>query len=223
MKITKGERVVLSWGELYYPVNLHKIIVATRVSPIIPSKTRDKWPIPKNFKIVFANDLISERNIENPTKITIVSAPIKLRVNRKVKLYSDIIDLVKEGKFIGQIKSIDNFKYRLVYPSVFYGRGRGFHGIAFFKGVPLKLVLEKSAGKISKESIREKYFIISAVDGYRITVSYSELFNRNDNSEFLLIDEGENSIGGRFRIYPSPDFFSDRAVKAVNKIILKKI
>jgi len=32
----KGERAVFSWGEIFYPNVLHRIIIATRVAPIIP-------------------------------------------------------------------------------------------------------------------------------------------------------------------------------------------
>jgi hypothetical protein len=220
---SKGKKVVLTWGELYYPANLHRIIIATKVSPIIPIKTKDKWVIPTKSKMVFANDLITERNIENPTKITIISAPVHIKVNRKIKLYSEKIDLIKEGKKFDAIKEINNFQNKLIYPSVFYGRGKGFHGINVFKGVPLKSVLMNFAEGKREKLIREGYFIVSAIDGYRITISYSELFNRNDNSEFLLLDKGKNFTGGRFKIYPSSDFFSDRAIKAINRIYFRNI
>ena len=36
-----GEKVVFSWGEIYYPNNLHKIIIAGSVSRIVPSKTKE--------------------------------------------------------------------------------------------------------------------------------------------------------------------------------------
>ena len=49
-------------------------------------------------------------------------------------------------------------------------------------------------------------------------MSCSELFNRNDQAEFLLLDHGDGSDGGRFAIFPAPDFFSDRALKAVSAI-----
>ena len=38
----KGEKVMVSWGEIFYPSNLHKIIFATDVSMIVPSKTKDR-------------------------------------------------------------------------------------------------------------------------------------------------------------------------------------
>ncbi len=68
-----GEKVVLSWGEIYYPNNLHKIILATDVARIVPSKTKDLWVLPKTGKLVCGNDLVTERNIKSPTKITVRS------------------------------------------------------------------------------------------------------------------------------------------------------
>jgi hypothetical protein len=58
------------------------------------------------------------------------------------------------------------------------------------------------------------------VDGYRCVYTYSEIFNRNDQAEVLLIEDKENQDGGVFRLFPAADFFSDRAVKAVSEIIL---
>ena len=43
-----GEKVVLSWGEIYYPINLHKIILASGVARIVPSKTKDLWVLTRN-------------------------------------------------------------------------------------------------------------------------------------------------------------------------------
>jgi len=57
---------------------------------------------------------------------------------------------------------------------------------------------------------------VAAVDGYRGTYTFSEVVNRNDQSEVLMIEEQEE--GGRLRRLPSADFFSGRAVKAINEI-----
>jgi hypothetical protein len=67
-------------------------------------------------------------------------------------------------------------------------------------------------------ALRHGYLVAVAVDGYRIAMSCSELFNRNDQAEFLLLDRGEGAEGGRYAIFPAADFFSDRALKAVNAI-----
>ena len=67
----RGESVVFSWGEIYYPVNRHRLIIATSVARIVPSKAKDLWPLPAETKIVAGNDLITSRNISNPVKITV--------------------------------------------------------------------------------------------------------------------------------------------------------
>ena len=72
----KGDKVILSWGEIFYPSALHRILIADRVSPIIPSETKENWPLPDVMKLVCGNDLVSERNIDSPTRITVFSAPL---------------------------------------------------------------------------------------------------------------------------------------------------
>lgn len=103
-----------------------------------------------------------------------------------------------------------------IMPSVFYGRGRGFHGINVFEGALLREVL-KAALPSGPEALRRGYLVAAGADGYRAVITVSELANRNDNGEFLLRDRGDGD-GGRFAIYPGPDFFSDRAVKALMEI-----
>jgi hypothetical protein len=46
--------------------------------------------------------------------------------------------------------------------------------------------------------------------------------NRNDQAEVLLVPCKEEKDGGQFRIFPSCDFFSDRAVKAVSEIYINR-
>lgn len=104
---------------------------------------------------------------------------------------------------------------------VFYGRGRGIHTVSLFRGPLLKDVLS-SFFPTERESLRRGIFVKSAPDAYRCVFSYSEIMNRADQSEVLLIDEGERE-GGRWRILSSANFFSDRAVKAVSGIDLSII
>lgn len=63
---------------------------------------------------------------------------------------------------------------------------------------------------------------MAALDGYRVAISYAELFNRNDQQEFLLIETSKDEKGGKFRVFPACDFFSDRAVKALSEIRFEK-
>jgi len=96
----KGEKVVFSWGELYYPNNLHNIIIATGVSRIVPSKTGELWPLPGVSKIVAACDLVTERNISSPVKITVKSFPRSFTVQQGLSpLYSAGFDIFNSGSF----------------------------------------------------------------------------------------------------------------------------
>lgn len=212
-----GEKVIFSWGEIFYPTVHHRIIIATRVSPIIPSKTKEQWPLPDKAKVVCAADLVSARNIASPSKITIFSAPLSFKGKKSAPMISPAIKVYQEKTPIKTLGKIGPQLPLRQYPSVFYGRGRGFHGIQYFKGVPMKLLFKKII-PFNRENIRRTYLVVAGLDGYRITLSYSELANRNDQEDFLLTDAGQNKAKGRFRIFPTPDFFSDRAVFAIAAI-----
>ncbi len=215
-----GDKVVFSWGEIFYPNNLHKIIIATDVARIVPSKTNDLWTLPLSSKIVASADLITERNISNPSKITIRSYPISYRITRDMSpMYSDKIKLMEGERVLGDLKAIPDSVRNLTYNTVFYGRGRGIHSTSPFTGPMLKDVL-KAYYPVNRENLRSGIFSIAGADGYRCAVSFSELFNRNDQEEFLLIRTGAGEDGGMFRIFASCDFFSDRAVKSVSEIQL---
>ncbi|MCK5171326.1 MAG: hypothetical protein KAQ75_15720, partial [Bacteroidales bacterium] len=65
---------------------------------------------------------------------------------------------------------------------------------------------------------REGIFLVVAKDGYRGVFTFSEVMNRNDQSEILLICRPETTNNGIFRLFPACDFFSDRAIKGINEI-----
>ncbi len=219
----KGEKIILSWGEIYYPVNRHNIIIATSVARIVPSKTKDLWALPETIKLIVANDLLTERNISNPVKITVVSDDIELEGKKGLKpLYSPQINVSDGNENILTINNIPQGIEELEYEAVFYGRGRGIHSTALFKGYLLKNIL-KNNFSMTKENIRNGIFVISAPDGYRAVFSFSEVFNRNDQSEILLVPDSGNMDGGEFRLFPACDFFSDRAIKAVNGVYFKSL
>jgi hypothetical protein len=213
----KGEKVVFSWGEIYYPNSINRIIVATSVSRIVPSKSKDLWPVPNESKIVAGNDLITERNISAPIKITVKSYPRSFPVNRDISpLYSKDFKLFRSGRLQATLAPVSE-KENVTYNTIFYGRGRGIHSTIPFYGMLLKDHLY-SYYPVSRENLRAGVFCFAALDGYRCAVSYSELFNRNDQQEFLLVRTEPNEDGGYFRIFPAADFFSDRAIKSISEI-----
>jgi hypothetical protein len=214
----KGEKVVFSWGEIYYPNDLHKILIASGVSRIIPSKTKELWPLPVESKIVAAGDLVTERNIGSPVRITVKSYQHSFPVKQDMSpMYSSQIDLFNSSKSVRQIKTIPQNLNKVTFNTIFYGRGKGIHSTTPFNGVLLKDLLLKDY-PVKRDNLRSGIICIAGKDGYRSIVTYSELFNRNDQQEFMLIKTGDQEDGGLFRIFAAADFFSDRAIKSVSEI-----
>lgn len=214
----KGDKVIFSWGEIYYPDNLHKILISAGVSRIVPSRTRELWPLPLENKIVAGTDLITERNISSPVRITVRSFPKSFVVKQGLNpMYSNKIKLFGNNRKLADISPVQD--ENITFNTVFYGRGKGIHSTSPFKGLLLKNILEKYY-PISRLNIRSGILCITGIDGYRCAVSYSELFNRNDQQEFLLVRTEPDEDGGLFRIFAAADFFSDRAIKSVNEIHL---
>ena len=215
----KGEKVVFSWGEIYYPNNLHRILIAGSVSRIVPSKTKELWPLPAVSKIVAANDLVTERNISEPVKITVRSVRKSFKVVKGLSpMYSKNMTLFENGKKTASISPSDEDE-NVTFYTIFYGRGKGIHSTSPFSGILLKEVLGDYYVS-NRQNLREGIICISGEDGYRSALSFSELFNRNDQQEFLLVTTEPGEDGGLFRIFAAADFFSDRAIKSVKEIHL---
>ncbi|MBE3087374.1 MAG: hypothetical protein IMZ64_14295, partial [Bacteroidetes bacterium] len=209
-----GQKVVFSWGEIYYQNNLHKIIIATGVSRIVPSKTKELWPLPGESKIVAASDLVTERNISSPVKITVKSFPGSFAVVKDLSpMYSLQINIFSGSELTGEIEKLPENINNETFNTIFYGRGKGIHSTTPFTGILLKDLLQKFY-PINRENLQSGIMCFAGKDGYRCTVSYSELFNRNDQQEFLLVKSEPGEDGGLYRVFASCDFFSDRAIKS---------
>ncbi len=216
----KGEKVVFSWGEIYYPNNLHKILIATNVARIVPSKTKELWTLPVESKIVSGSDLVTERNISSPVKITVRSYAHSFPVQKGMSpMFSSRMDIFSSSKKTGQVETLPSNLNNVTFNTVFYGRGKGIHTTTPFKGVLLNDLLIKFY-PLTKQNLKSGLVCIVGKDGYRSVISYSELFNRNDQQEFMLIRTKGNEDGGLYRIFAASDFFSDRAIKSVSEIHL---
>lgn len=214
----KGDKVVLSWGEIYYPINRHKIIIATDVMRIVPSKTKELWTLPANTKLVVGSDLITSRNISNPVKISVISFPLDIPIEKGMKpLYSAEFKITKDNQELETMKKVPENLLVQNYPAIFYGRGRGIHSTQPFKGVMMKDILDKHF-PVSEELIKRGLLVGVAKDGYRGVFTYSEVMNRNDQAELLLVAAYEEKDDAVFRLYPAMDFFSDRAIKALTEL-----
>jgi len=218
-----GQKVVLSWGEIYYPNHLHEIIIATKVMRIVPSKTKDLWVLPTDSKLVVVSDLITERNISKPVKITVKSYDKQLlTIKGKDPLFSPKFDFFKNDEILASYTQSPKGISEITLHTIFYGRGRGIHSTQPFTGIPLKKVISDKIS-LSSESIRHGLFLAAADDGFRAVYTYSELCNRNDQADVLLICHPEVTTDGIFRLFPSCDFFSDRAIKALNAIYYSEV
>ena len=123
----KGEKVVFSWGEIYYPNNLHRILIADGVSRIVPSKTKDLWDLPSESKIVAGNDLITERNISSPVKITVKSFPKSFKVIKGLSPMFSEADRTISIK-VNCVRTLADYppdSEEVTFNTVFYGRGKG--------------------------------------------------------------------------------------------------
>ncbi len=211
----KGESVLFSWGEIYYPVNRHRIMIATSVARIVPSKAKDLWPLPLETKIVAGNDLITSRNIGNPVKITVKSLDSSYPIHKGMESpYSETMRISVNGKQRSLLAELPATLYQHTYQTVFYGRGMGIHGTTPFTGGMLHELL-KDHYRLTPLALQQGMVVIAGVDGYRAAFTLSEIVNRNDQQEVLVIDRNNYEGAGRFSIFPAADFFSDRAIKAV--------
>jgi len=216
----RGETAVFSWGEIYYPVNIHRLMIATSVARIVPSKAKDLWPLPVETKIIAGNDLVTSRNISNPVKITIKSLDSKYAINKGMSpMFSEKMRLCVNGKQRAVLSQLPEGMDSETYHTVFYGRGMGIHGTTPFTGAMLHELL-KDYYVMNPASLQKGIVVIAGLDGYHAAFTLSEIVNRNDQEEVLIIDRDNYEGAGRFSIFPACDFFSDRAIKAVMEINL---
>ncbi len=217
-----GEKTVVSWGEIYYPVNRHQILIATKVRRIVPSKTKDLWPLPTVSKLVVSTDLITERNIDSPSKITVKSANIEYPIKRDENMYSEnykVRGLDKPNASMRRTSPEAEVKKQkdITYRTIFYGRGMGIHSTTPFTGNLFKEVFADQF-PVTKESIKTGLIVTAGIDGYRGVFTLSEIFNRNDQAELLIVPQKNVKGTGAYQLFPAMDFFSDRAIKSLMEI-----
>jgi hypothetical protein len=216
----KGQRAVLSWGEIFYANENFQQLISKSVKAINPSKLNAKWPLPTGPRLVCTDDLNNVRFISDPTKLTIKSFAGPFPAEKPQEMHSPGIKVVKKSHSfnVGEIGSSVPLR---TYVSVGYGHGMGYKGVQSVAGYLLKDALNSL--RLDLNDSRESIAVVSAKDGYRAVFSISEIFNRNDNRDFLLVDQRESKKDGRYSLFVSPDFFVDRNVKAIDKIEIVRI
>ncbi|MCK5822599.1 MAG: hypothetical protein KAG95_01250, partial [Bacteroidales bacterium] len=156
------------------------------------------------------------------TKIIVKSLDDKFKIQRDIKLFSKDLKIYNQDNLIETLTQLPKNLKEETFSTIFYGRGRGIHSTSDFIGAKLKDLLINNF-KFNKKNIQNGMFVAASKDGYRSAFTYSEIMNRNDQSEILIIDKNNYENAGRFSIFPSCDYFSDRAMKALNEIHFKTI
>jgi hypothetical protein len=213
----KGEKAAFSWGEIYYR-NSFDILITKTIQPLNPARAKVSYVLPETPRLICGGDLLNVRFISNPKKITVRSYHGSMPKEKPKDIYSPELTVVsKAGTF--KIGDIGSSVEKRTYSDVGYGHGMGFKGNESVTGYLLKDVLAANF-KPTPEMLREWIAIGSAKDGYRVALSLSEIMNRGDNQDFLLLDKKDSPGSGRYLLYPTADFFADRDVRAIEKLEL---
>lgn len=214
----RGQKATFSWGEILSAKDRYQVIVALRVESINPAKLKTRWPLPQESRLICADDLSDARFIPNPNKITVHSFSGAFAKEKPEELYSSSIEVATSSVSFS-LKNIEPSAELRTYSVVGYGHGMGYKGMQSVRGYVLRDLLAERL-KLTREGLMSSIVVISAKDGYRAVFSASEIFNRGDNEEFLLMDRKDSKKEGRFTLFATPDFFVDRNVKAIEKIQL---
>lgn len=222
----KGQKAVFSWGELFYSGNMYSIVIAKRVTRVIPGKTGELWTLPEQMKLVVESDLISQRNIDTPTRITVKSLKGNYVVNRDPIVFSQFDGTLRlmgaPQDTLAVLTTPPSDLPVVAYPLAYYGHGMGYKGVRTYQGQFLRDVLMPYF-KGNYEALRSGMLSISGVDGYRSSFALSEIINRNDQREVLLmfgLGKGEEEGRTSFSLYAGCDAFADRSIKGLEEIRL---
>lgn len=213
----EGQQVVFSWGEVFLASIPHRILIATDIAPILPKRKKVDYPVPSKWKVVAGNDLLSCRFLNNPVSIEVRSFHGQYTVVRNMEpMFSEYFRIIANDTVAGEFTYVDTTINVHTYNRVFYGLGMGFHGTKPAVGVSFREAIQIAAPAINPQ-LADGLIAVVGIDGYRCVYSVSEVFNRNDYIEVLLLQSEED--GGRFRTFAAADFFADRSVKAISEVV----
>lgn len=214
-----GETVVFSWAEIFHTSNPHQVLIAVEMAPIEPYRAEVNYPADEVWKVVSAGDLFAERHLLNPVRIHVHSFhekeyPIQRRMEN---MFSASVRVEMEGEPVMNMDKQDakHLKPR-VYQTAFWGMGMGYHKNPQFSGPYLHELLGDQLDLSDPALLRNGLVCFAAIDGYRAVFSFSQLFNRLDQSPPILAIPNEPGDGGHFRLFLPDAFFADYSVKSVS-------
>jgi len=232
VKDRKGQKIVLSWGEIFYR-NPADIIIACEACPIIPHHDRSK--IPEAYhdwlkqldrdvgfpKLILSRDFYSDRCLEEITAIEVVDLHPTVSQQKQEILYSPQFTISGTGfesLIFDELPTLN--RSEILFKEV--GDGQGYHGLKLFEGVSLTQLLEKAG--IGRDL--DSAIIVSAPDGYRTLLSYGELFLSPAGNNIIIGDmmaRKKIKERGRFFLVTPDDLSADRHVKSIQKIEVIKL
>lgn len=217
-----GEYAVFSWGEIFYSADPYKIIFAKSVSRVIPGKTGELWNLPESAKVVAGNDMLTLRNISDPIKIVIKSLKGDFKVNRDPEDFAStklVFGIDGDRNAVREITDLPSDLPMIDSKSVYYGQSMGYKGQKTFTGKALGQIM-RDIFPSDPSVLRRSLVCIEGVDGYRAAFSFSEIVNRNDDRDPLLMSGGAEKGREGFSLFCRGDMFADRAIKGLNKITI---
>jgi len=215
----RGDMAVFSWGEIFYSANPYGIVIAKRVTRLIPGKTGELWNLPDQTQLVVESDLISQRNIKSPSRITIRSLKGNYIVDRDPLILENdpgrLAVMSSLQDTLAVITELPGDLPQISHTTLFFGNSTGYKRLREFEGRQINRVLAPWFPLNDYHTIRSGMLSIAGVDGYRAAFSLAELINRNDHRDPLLVKEGNG-----FTLYAAGDAFADRCIKGLREIRL---
>ena len=217
----KGEKAVFSWGEIYYTRDNFSDLIPKDVRPVNPAKGDRTWPLPAVPRLICGGDLYNDRYIAAPARITVKSVPGVFPGEKHAAALSPELEIVHGGTTT-VVSAPAGFLRGRGNPAAAYGHGMGYKGLQTTEGFLLKDILLKAG--VKQQGSGSSLVVISSKDGHRSSFSLSEILNRNDSEDFLVVDKGmDDSDEGRFALFVPSDFFVDRNIRSIAKVEIIKI
>jgi precorrin-4 methylase len=227
----EGKTAALSWGEVFYK-NPGSATLAFSTAPIMPHKDCKACHPPSLYKplmdqlarpvalpkLVMADDFGSDRALEGVVNVEVVdlkpdSGPWPVK---KGDRFSPQMTVSGGSKKALTVKDLSGFPRARATVNV-VGDGKGFHGRYECEGAPLVDVLARAGVKADLRTV----FVASGFDGYRVLISYGELYLSPLGRRILVVDRRDGAPlekDGRFAIVFPDDQAADRDVKSVERI-----
>lgn len=219
----RGETVAFSWSEIFHTTQPHQVLIAIEMAPIEPYKAEVDYPADEVWKLVSAADLYAERHLSNPVRISVHSFNEKTYpINRGLDpLFSQSLLVEMGGKPVAELGEYHAAQFKPhTYQTVFYGMGMGYHANPSFSGPYLHELLAEHINFSDPGLLRHGLVCFAGIDGYRAVFSFSQLFNRSDQSPPILAVPDKPGNGGFYRFFLPDAFYADYSVKSVSDMYI---